>query len=118
LEAWLEAAPENRKSFFMWIVIFLNALLAASVLWLTGVFWRWRRQLACLAQQLEASAADVSLMPQQVRYSLARRRFQIAQTQLTLMSHLALWQKRSRQLKQLKQLIRLLQLALLSRKLR
>ena len=101
----------------MWIAVCLNALLATFVFWLALCLWRWRCALLCFVYQLERSAEDLSAAPQQARYSLTYKRVQMAQTKLKLVRTLALWQRRSHQLKQTQRLLRLLRLIVISRRL-
>ena len=99
---------------YMLIVICLNVLIALCVFKAAMSLWRWRCQLAHVAQLL--ASENLSGLSQQARYKLTYRRVQLAQMQLTWVSQQALWQQRSRQIKQARQLIGLLQLVLLSRR--
>jgi hypothetical protein len=107
----------------MVIVIGLNCLLAALMVWLARLVWRWRCALAQLQGQLQSQLQNplqdqlqnqgpkTLLAPGQVGYALTRSRTQIAEMRLFV----AQWQMRSRQAKQLLQLLQILRTVLFFR---
>lgn len=93
----------------------LNGLITIFVLRLTLWLWRWRYRLQEVAQQLDHSERELAISSQAVRYSLAHRRVQVAQSRLSVLKSFAVWEQRSKQIKQVRQLVRLLQLVLVVR---
>lgn len=92
----------------MLTVICLNCLLAALVGWLTYRLWGCRRHLAHLSVLLQSPELSSQWTPQQLSYQLALKRVQIVQTRLGV----ALWQRRSQQIRQVLRAIAYLQLLL------
>ncbi len=98
----------------MLTVICLNCLLAALVGWLTYRLWGCRRHLAYLSTLLQSPELSSQWTPQQLSYRLTLRRAQIAETRLEV----ALWQRRSQQIRQVLRAITYLQLLLRYRQVR
>ena len=95
----------------MLIAICLNCLLAAFVGWLTYRLWGCRSRLARLNELMQSAKLGRRWTPQRLSYRLMLSRAQIAETRLDV----ALWQRRSQQIRQVLQAVKYLQMLSLYR---
>ena len=95
----------------MLIAICLNCLLAAFVGWLTYRLWGCRSRLAHLNELMQSAELGRQWTPQRLSYRLTLSRAQIAETRLGV----ALWQRRSQQVRQVLQAVKYLQMLSLYR---
>ena len=102
LRGWGSRGVEGLAAHVLLVVI-INCLLAALVLWLTAVLWRWRCELVRLTGWLRSHSAanSVAVKSQQMGLALTLRRSQLIEAKLGLTR----LQLMSRQLSQLLRLL-------------